>query len=637
MPNPLEILKKYFGYTSFRPFQEEIINSVLNKQDTLALLPTGGGKSVCYQVPALCMDGICLVVTPLIALMKDQVMQLRRRNISALAIHSGMAYFEVRKALQNATSGHFKFLFVSPERLQTRLFLEYLPGMPINLLAVDEAHCISQWGYDFRPPYLRIADIRSELEGVPLLALTATATPGVRNDICEKLLMARPAIFAQSFARPNLSFSAFESPHKLNKLLEILAKVPGSALVYCRNRRLTKEIAEWLALQGVSATYYHAGLSTDDRALRQESWIRSQTRVMACTNAFGMGIDKPDVRVVVHMGPPESIEDYYQEAGRAGRDGKRAYAVLLYSEQGLSELEEAVPKKYPPMQVIRQVYQAVANYLQLPVGSGEGQYFDFDLGLFCERFQQDPVTTVNALLTLAAEGYISFNESIFVPSRIGFICSKEYIYQIEKDQPSLEAIIKVLLRTYEGVFDNEVNINEHTIARLLGREAGEVAAQLKLLASFGVVQYSPKKDTPQVFFPYRRISAGQLAIDYKSYEARKQRHLHRVRSMIRYAYGHHCRSVEMQKYFGEKEAPDCGICDYCLAKKRKETITHAQLLEWLEKLKQALKTQQLSVDELRQMFGLTRYQADKLIELGLSEEVITYDDRARLMLFTHKT
>jgi ATP-dependent DNA helicase RecQ len=298
--------------------------------------------------------------------------------------------------------------------LQTRLFLEYLPAMPINLVAVDEAHCISQWGYDFRPPYLRIADLRKELEhGVPVLALTASATPEVQKDICEKLLMQQPAVFTQSFARPNLSFSAFETPHKLNKLHDILTKVPGSALVYCRNRRLTKEIAEWLQLQGMSASFYHAGLSSEDRTLRQESWIRSQTRVMVCTNAFGMGIDKPDVRVVVHIGAPDSLEDYYQEAGRAGRDGKRSYAVLLFTHDALKELEMGVEKRFPPLDVIRHYYQSIANYLQLPVGSGEGQYFDFELPRFCERFDADPVTTVNALTTLATEGYISFNESIF--------------------------------------------------------------------------------------------------------------------------------------------------------------------------------------------------------------------------------
>lgn len=631
-PLPLETLKQYFGYPAFRPLQEEIIQSILDGKDTLALLPTGGGKSVCYQVPALCMPGICLVVTPLIALMKDQVMQLRRRNISALAIHSGMAFFEVKKALENATTGHFKFLFVSPERLQTRLFLEYLPGMPINLLAVDEAHCISQWGYDFRPPYLRIAELREELDKVPVLALTASATPEVRTDICAKLGMEKPSVFTQSFARPNISFSAFETPHKLNKLLDILNSVPGSALVYCRNRKLTREIATWLTQQGISASFYHAGLSSEERTIRQEEWIRSKTRVMACTNAFGMGIDKPDVRVVVHIGAPDSLEDYYQEAGRAGRDGKKSYAVLLYTQAAMSEMEEGVNKKYPPINVIREVYQAVANFLQLPTGSGEGQYFDFDLALFCERFKQNPITATNALQTLATEGYITFSESVFIPSKLGFKCSKEYIYQFEQEQPALDPMIKTLLRTYEGIFDNEVNISERTLARLLRIEPTDVVNQLNTLAFYNVVQYAPKKDTPQVFFPYSRIPADQLSINHQTYEGRKQRHLHRVKAMIGYTLGNECRSKAMQHYFGEREAAECGVCDCCLAKKRHESISHTQLLEWLDKAKQMLDGKTMSADELRIAHGLKRYQAEKLVEFGLSEEVFTYDEKARLAL-----
>jgi ATP-dependent DNA helicase RecQ len=632
MQSPSTILKQYFGYPAFRPLQQEIIQSVIDGKDTLALLPTGGGKSVCYQIPALCMPGICLVITPLIALMKDQVMQLRRRNISALAIHSGMAFYEVKKALQNATTGEFKFLFVSPERLQTKLFLEFLPAMPINLIAVDEAHCISQWGYDFRPPYLRIAELREELDKVPVLALTASATPEVQKDICDKLNMLSPAIFTQSFARPNLSFSGFETPHKLNKLLNILQNVPGSALVYCRNRKFTKEIAAWLQQQGITASYYHAGLSSDERSLRQEAWIRSQTRVMACTNAFGMGIDKPDVRVVVHIGAPDSLEDYYQEAGRAGRDGKKSYAVLLYTHGELMELEKSVDKKYPPLEIIRDVYQSVANYLQLPAGSGEGQYFGFDLALFCEKHKQDPITTVNALTTLAAEGYLSFNESVFLPSRAGFECSKDYLYKFEMEQPKLEPIVKALLRTYEGIFDNEVNISERTLARLLNMEQEVVVQQLNTLMFYQVIKYTPKKDTPQVFYPYCRIPATQVVIDQKAYELRKQRHLHRVRAMVRYAYGTGCRSMAMQLYFGEKNADSCGVCDYCISQKRKQAIKHSQLLQWIEAAKPLLQQNPLDPDALGKQLGLTRYESEQMVDLALREEIFTYDIMARLYL-----
>ena len=633
MPEPLEILKKYFGFTSFRPLQSEIIKSILDGKDTLALLPTGGGKSVCYQVPALCMEGLCLVITPLIALMKDQVMQLRRRNISALAIHSGMAFFEVKKALQNATTGHFKFLFVSPERLQTRLFQEFLPGMPINLVAVDEAHCISQWGYDFRPPYLRIADIREELdERIPVLALTASATPEVQKDICDKLLMQLPVLFTQSFARPNLSFSAFETPHKLNKLYDIIRKVPGSALVYCRNRRFTKDIATWLQQQGESVSFYHAGLSSDERNLRQEEWIHSQTRIMVCTNAFGMGIDKPDVRTVVHIGVPDSLEDYYQEAGRAGRDGKKSYAVLLFTQQELADLENAVERKFPPLKIIREVYQAIANYLQLPVGSAEGEYFSFDLSSFCERFEHDPITTVNALLTLASEGYITFSESVFIPSKLTFIAGKEFLYRFEQEQPKLEPIIKALLRTYEGIYDNEVNINERTLARLLNIQVEDVVNQLQSLSYHHIIEYTPKKDSPQVFFPYPRIPADQITIDKKNYGDRKHRYLQRVRAMIRYAYGHGCRSQTIQGYFGEANASPCGECDYCLKQKGRAEIQQAQILHWISMARPLLQSQPMDLDAVRNQLGLTRYQAERMIDFALSEEIFTYDSQARLII-----
>lgn len=632
MTAPTDILKKYFGYPAFRPLQLEIIEAVLAGKDTMALLPTGGGKSVCYQIPALCKPGICLVITPLIALMKDQAMQLRRRNISALTIHSGMAFFEVKKTLQQATTDTYKFLFVSPERLQTRLFREFLPGMPINLVAIDEAHCISQWGYDFRPPYLKIADLREELTDVPFLALTASATPEVQKDICAKLAMGNPAIFTQSFARSNLSFSGFESPHKLNKLLEILNKVPGTGLVYCRNRRLTKDISTWLQQQGISASAYHAGLSSEERNLRQTAWIQSATRVMVCTNAFGMGIDKPDVRTVVHMGPPDNLEDYYQEAGRAGRDGKKAFAVLLYSPDDLKTLETSVEKKYPPVEVIQKVYQAIANYLQLPIYSGEGMYFDFDLSRFCENYKIDPVTTVNALQTLAGEGYISFNESVFLPARLGFSATKDYLYQFQQEQPGLEPLTKALLRTYEGIFDNEVNINEKSLARILRSTPETVGKQLQTLVFYQVVKYLPQKDTPQLFFPYNRIPADQVLIPAKAYAARKARHLSRVREMIRYSFGKGCRSLMMQHYFGEKEETPCGKCDYCLSQKKQEITKHAQLLSWIKAAQPLFNKGTLEGDDLKNSLQLTRYQMEQLTDLALREEVWSVEEDGRLRL-----
>ncbi|MDQ6812169.1 MAG: ATP-dependent DNA helicase, partial [Bacteroidota bacterium] len=458
MLSPHDILKQYWGHTSFRHLQEEIILAVMQGKDVLALLPTGGGKSICFQVPALAIDGLCLVISPLIALMKDQVENLKKRNIMALSIYSGMTYFEVKQTLQNAAFGTYKFLYVSPERLETKLFKEYLPAFNLNLIAVDEAHCISQWGYDFRPPYLRIASIRQAFPAIPVLALTASATPLVQLDICQNLLFNEQNIFRQSFEKPNLSFSVFKADSKFNKLLEVLEKVPGTAIVYCRNRKGTKEIANLLRLNNVAADFYHAGLAQEQRNQKQEDWINNKIRVIVCTNAFGMGIDKPDVRAVVHIDLPDNLENYYQEAGRAGRDGRRAYAVLLYTRLELDELKRLPEIKYPSVAEIRNVYQALANHLQIPVGSGEGMYYDFNLNEFVLNFKLDVFLAINAIKALEQEGILSFNEQVFLPSKISFTCDKDALHAFEISHPHLENLIKYLLRSYEGIFDNEVSI-----------------------------------------------------------------------------------------------------------------------------------------------------------------------------------
>lgn len=574
MPLPQEILKQYWGHDSFRPLQEDIISSVMEGKDVLALLPTGGGKSVCFQIPALAKDGLCLVISPLIALMKDQVENLKRRNIMALSIHSGMTHFEVKQTLQNAAFGPYKFLYVSPERLETALFKEYLPAFNLNLIAVDEAHCISQWGYDFRPPYLRIASIRSEFPKVPVLALTASATPIVQEDICEKLLFNERKIFLQSFEKPNLSFSIFKADSKFNKLLEILKKVPGTAIIYCRNRKRTKEIASLLKLNNISADFYHAGLLQDQRNQKQEDWIQNKIRVIVCTNAFGMGIDKPDVRVVVHMDIPDNLENYYQEAGRAGRDGKRAFAVLLYTQIEFEELKRLPDIKFPSINDIKKVYQALANHLQIPVGSGEGQYYEFNINEFVLNFKLDIFLVINAIKALEQEGILTFNEQIFLPTKIRFTCSKDELNEFETAHPHLENLIKYLLRSYEGIFDNEVSVNEKLISRLSKLSTEELTGQLKELQAFGIIDYNPQKETPQIYFLLNRAPAQYLNFHRDEYLKRKHQYQIRIDAMEKFiTLDKVCRSKYIGNYFGDLAMQPCGVCDNCLQQKNTQLST----------------------------------------------------------------
>jgi ATP-dependent DNA helicase RecQ len=566
-----DILLKYWNYSAFRPLQEDIIQSILSGKDTLALLPTGGGKSICYQVPAMAQPGLCLVVSPLIALMKDQVEQLRRRGITAYAIHSGLTRKEVVNILQVAGESNCKFLYVSPERLETRLFLEYLPGLPVNLLAIDEAHCISQWGYDFRPPYLRIANLRKELRNVPVLALTASATPVVQEDIMKKLEFPAPNVFRQSFERANLSYSVFKVDSKINKVIDILQKVPGSSLVYCKSRRRTKEISDLLKLQNILADHYHAGLTQEERNKKQEAWINNDIRTMVCTNAFGMGIDKPDVRVVIHADLPDCLENYYQEAGRAGRDGKKAYAVLLFQEREPEELEASVESRFPPVETIRRVYQSVMNYLQLPAGSGEGNYYDFDFTDFLQKFNLGSSESWASLKTLEQEDVLAYNEQVFEPSSVQFITNKELLYEFEKNQPKLDPLVKCLLRTYAGIFDYPVRIFERQIAALLRTDADNVKVQLQQLHAFRIIEYVPQKDKPQLFFPRNRVAAEELHINKKLYDERKKEYTRRLEAFLQYVLGENeCRSRAIAVYFGDDKVKPCGICDNCLAQMRKE-------------------------------------------------------------------
>ena len=566
LPNLKEILQQYWGYDAFRPLQEDIINAVLEGKDTLALLPTGGGKSICFQVPALAKDGLCLVISPLIALMKDQVQNLKNKGIPALSIYSGMSFLEVKKTLQNAAHGNYKFLYVSPERLETNLFLEYLPAMNINLIAVDEAHCISQWGYDFRPPYTRIAKLREYLPSVSILALTASATATVQDDICEKLVFSKnQQRFQQSFERANLSYSIFNAASKQNKLLEILNNVKGSAIVYCKSRRHTKDVADLLLMNKINASYYHAGLGNEERNKRQEDWINNNTRVMACTNAFGMGIDKPNVRVVVHYDVPDCLENYYQEAGRAGRDGKRAYAVLLYNDRELQDLQLQSSIRYPEKEEIKTVYTAVMNYLQVAAGSGESVSYDFDLATFAATFKINILTATYAIKTLEQENILTLNEVFFKPSTIVFICEKNELNEFEQQHPQLELVIKGLLRSYEGIFDFATAIYETQLANFIHKKLPDVLQQLQVLHQSRIIDYSSRKDKPQLTLLQNRMYADSFMINLSDYAQRKINFEKRVKAIAVYVQQIiQCRSRIIAAYFNDINVKACGICDNCI-------------------------------------------------------------------------
>lgn len=625
---PLNIIKQFWGYSSFLGEQEKIIQSVLDGKDTLALLPTGGGKSICFQVPALMKDGLCLVISPLIALMKDQVENLQKRGIAALSLHSGLTFYEVKKALQDAASGDYKFLYLSPERLETTLFKEYLHSLNISLIAVDEAHCVSQWGYDFRPPYLRIANLRDELPHVPVLALTASATTIVQNDIVEKLRFNKPNIFRQSFERNNLSYSVFKIDSKINKAIEIINNVKGSGIVYCRNRKQTKNVAHLLSLQNISADFYHAGLAQHERSNKQNAWINNQTRIMVCTNAFGMGIDKPDVRTVIHYDTPDCLENYYQEAGRAGRDGKKSYAVLLYQTQDAVELEGLPDLRFPSIPEIRKVYQSIADYLQIPIGLGEGNYYDFDLIEFVKKFNLDLFLVINVLKVLEQEGHLTFTENIFLPSQVQFTADKNALNTVEKTHPQIDAVMKCLLRTYEGIYDNRVSINEKQMAKLVRLPYEKVYADLDQLNSLHIIEYLPQKETPQIHFLYNRAPAQSLHINHHAYFQRKQLYTARVETMLKYLQANkECRSKYISTYFGDTAAKDCGICDNCLNKKSAE-LTQDDFKKIEQSIYQHIPEQGIPVKELLlHLKEIKKENVWKVIEFLQSEKKIEVDER----------
>ncbi|WP_207431320.1 RecQ family ATP-dependent DNA helicase [Sabulibacter ruber] len=574
-----DILRQYWGYEAFRPGQEDIINSVLAGNDTLAILPTGGGKSVCFQVPALAREGVCVVVSPLVALMKDQVENLRKRGISAAALHGGQPERERDLILDNCVYGGVKFLYLSPERLQTELFQERVKRMKVNLLAIDEAHCISQWGYDFRPPYLEIAKLRDLLPNVPVLALTASATELVKIDIQEKLKFKEENVFQQSFARKNLSYSVLPTEDKEGRLREILNKMGGTSIVYVRNRRRTVELAQWLQKQGIKATAYHAGLPHQTRAAAQTDWLLDRVRVMVATNAFGMGIDKPDVRLVVHMDLPNSLEAYYQEAGRAGRDGKYSYATVLLGPEDASLLVKKTEEAYPPVETLKRVYQALANFYKLAIGSGAFQSFDFDLNEFSRTYQLSPLEVHFSLKLLEGEGVLQLNEGFYAPSKVNFLLGNTQLYEFQLMNETLEPIIKGLLRLYGGeMFRDFVKISEAGLAKHLGVPEASVRQQLQHLHQRKVLVYEPQHDGPQVQFTAPRYDAASLPIDQRQLNYFRERAIQKAQAVVEYMQNtKQCRTIQILKYFGEESSTPCRICDYCLSEKKKKKLDENKL------------------------------------------------------------
>jgi ATP-dependent DNA helicase RecQ len=592
-----QILKQYYNHDAFRPMQEEIIQSVLLGHDTLALLPTGGGKSVCFQVPALAKEGICIVVSPLIALMKDQVENLKAKGIDAVSIVSGMSKREIDLALDNCIYNPVKFLYLSPERLLSELVRERIKYMKVNLIAVDEAHCISQWGYDFRPPYLHIADLRELHPDVPVLALTATATAEVREDIQKKLLFKRANVFQKSFERKNISYVVMNEENKLRKLLDIPKGVPGSGIVYVRSRKETTEIAKFYNENGIKADAYHGGLTMDDRSKKQDNWIANRTRIMVATNAFGMGIDKADVHFVIHKDLPESLEAYYQEAGRAGRDEHKAYAVLLYNAGDKYKEERKFELNFPSVEEIKKVYHALASYHQLAYGTGAGVSFDLDISEFCARYNMDAVKTMSALKFLEQDEYLSFNESVFLPSRFRFEVMNEQLYNFQIQNPGWDPFIKTLLRSYGGAFENYVRLREYDLSRRTHMSTQQVIEGLKQLQQFGILNYLPQTDHPQVTFIKPRQQANELYINKRLIDERKANYRQKIEAVFAYSIHRKCRSQMLLAYFDETNAPKCGICDICLAEKRQRNA--AEIADMItNEIAQALSVSSLDISDL---------------------------------------
>jgi ATP-dependent DNA helicase RecQ len=624
-----QILLKYWGYSTFRPLQEEIINSVLEGKDTLALLPTGGGKSLCFQIPALANDGLCLVISPLIALMKDQVDNLKKKGIPAAAIYSGMRAEEIDIVLGNARHGMFKLLYCSPERLSTERMQESVRRMKINLIAVDEAHCISQWGYDFRPPYLRIADIRPFIPGIPILALTATATPSVVKDIQKKLGFKTENLFQKSFERKNLTYMVIKEEDKLQRLLKIINTVPGSGVIYVRNRRATKEIAEFLQKHRISADFYHAGLDQKTRDQRQTAWISEKKRMIVSTNAFGMGIDKPNVRFVVHLDLPDCVEAYFQEAGRGGRDEKPAYAVLLFENADVIDARHHLSTSFPAISDIRNVYQALGNHFQIPAGAGKDRQFDFELSAFADSYNFQLVLVYNALKFLEKEGYVMLTDAFYNPSRIFIRADKETLYRFQVGHEEFDHFIKTILRSYSGVLSDFVKFSETELAKRAGLSLKQVTETLQHLQHLRILEYIPQTNKPQLIWLQERLDGKDLHISAEHYHDRLKEAEKRLDAMISYTENpHKCRSQALLAYFGESNTKRCGKCDVCI-ERNKLSLNEMEFDTILSSIKPILKAKPCTMEELVELAA--PISEDKIIRavqwLTDSDKIQMDDDR----------
>lgn len=631
MQNIYSILKQYWGYDEFRPLQEDIIQSVVSGKDTLGLMPTGGGKSLTFQVPTMAMEGICIVVTPLIALMKDQVENLKKRNIQAAAIYTGMTQADIFITLDNAIYEAYKFLYVSPERLGTEIFLNKVKQMNVCMLAVDEAHCISQWGYDFRPSYLKIAEIRNILPSAPILALTATATPEVVEDIQLQLNFAQKNVFQKSFLRKNIAYVVRNTEKKEETLLKILESVKGTSVVYVRNRKKTKEIADFLNEKGISAEHFHAGLNNKVKDEKQNNWKTDKTRVIVSTNAFGMGIDKPEVRSVIHLDLPDTLEAYFQEAGRAGRDEKKAYAVMLYNKTDETKLKKRISDTFPSKDTVKEVYDAIGNYYTIAVGSGLYNTFAFDLADFCAKFHFPLLVAYNSIKILQQAGYIELTDEEDSAARLQFTINKEELYKL-KSTTDEDQLIHILLRSYTGLFTDFHNIHEETLCTRLNWTQDKMYKTMVALSNQKVIKYIPRKKTPFLTYLHEREDVTRLKLIKAVYDNRKEKYINRINSVLNYANEKDiCRSKILLNYFGEKNTHSCGICDVCLKKKETE-VTDDEFRFISEKIKEILSQKQIYLTEFSKKIKAKENKIIYVLRFMLDNDEILMDETMKYRL-----